>query len=183
MKRRRVLKEQNGGHAVDLLLPICLFFVLAASSILVTVFSAGVYQKNVALRQANYNNRLCLNYITEKVRQNDQGADFEVGTFDGLPAILIARSYNDGPEYVTALYFNEEEGTLYESFVPKSQLGELDRSSGDRILQVENLIMAEEGDRVLYLSCEDESGQKASTYLSFRSDRELRADAGKEAAE
>lgn len=183
MRRRRILREQGAGHAVDLLLPICLFFVLAASSLLVTVFSAGVYQKNVAMRQANYNNRLCLNYIAEKVRQNDQDAVFEVGNFDGLPAILITRSYNGGPEYVTALYFDKEEHALYEAFVPKAQLAEFDRGCGDRILEVEDLTVAEEDGRILYLSCEDESGQRASTYLSFRSDGQRMADAGKEAGE
>lgn len=54
-------------HIVDLLLPIALFLVLAASSLFLVLLAANVYQKNVAWEERNYESRTCLSYVTEKI--------------------------------------------------------------------------------------------------------------------
>lgn len=157
-------------HVIDMLLPLSLFLMLAASSLFVMVLSAGIYQHNVESRNANYDNRLCLSYITEKIRQNDKDAEIHVSTFDGLSALSIERTYAPGSVYTIYLYFDEEEGALYEAFVPSSQAASMDRSAGEKILEIASVQMAEEDNRSFYIFCTDASGQEASTHVSLRTD-------------
>ena len=47
-------------HVIDMLFPIALFLVLAASSLFLVILAANVYQKSVAWEESNYESRTCL---------------------------------------------------------------------------------------------------------------------------
>jgi len=67
-------------HMIDLLFPIALFLVLAASSLFLVILAANVYRKSVAWEESNYGSRTCLSYVTEKIRQSDTDGGVETGT-------------------------------------------------------------------------------------------------------
>ena len=72
-------------HVIDLLFPIALFLVLAASSLFLVILAANVYQKSVAWEESNYESRTCLSYVTEKIRQNDEKAALLPALLTGYP--------------------------------------------------------------------------------------------------
>lgn len=152
-------------HIVDLLLPIALFLVLAASLLFLVLLAANVYQKNVAWEERNYESRTCLSYVTEKIRQNDEKGGVEIGTFDGVPSIILRQNFG-GQAYVTYLYCYE--GTLRELFVQEGvSAGVLD---GQEILQADNFQFAQQEDGIIKISYIDENGQELVTYAAVKSE-------------
>ena len=67
--------QAPSSHVIDLIFPIALFFVFAASSLSVLILAADIYASTTNRMAANDQNRTVLAYISEKIRQNDaQGA-------------------------------------------------------------------------------------------------------------
>ena len=152
-------------HIVDLLLPIALFLVLAASSLFLVLLAANVYQKNVAWEERNYESRTCLSYVTEKISKNDEKCAVEIGTFHGVPRIILRHNFG-GQAYVTYLYCYE--GTLRELFVQEGvSAGVLD---GQEILQADNFQFAQQEEGIIKISYIDENGQELVTYAAVKSE-------------
>ena len=57
-------------HVIDLIFPIALFFVFAASSLSVLILAANVYTSTTKRLSINDENRTVLSYLSEKIRQN-----------------------------------------------------------------------------------------------------------------
>ena len=117
-------------HMIDLLFPIALFLVLAASSLFLVILAANVYRKSVAWEESNYGSRTCLSYVTEKIRQSDTDGGVETGTFDGIPCLILRQNFGD-QAYATYLY--SYEGQLCELFVQEG--ADVHAPDGQRILE------------------------------------------------
>lgn len=152
-------------HIVDLLLPIELFLVLAASSLFLVLLAANVYQKNVAWEEKNYESRTCLSYVTEKIRQNDEKGGVEIGTFDGVPSIILRQNFGE-QAYVTYLYCYD--GMLRELFVQEGVSASV--TDGQEILQVNDFQFSEQEDGIFKISYIDENGQEMVTYAAIKSE-------------
>lgn len=63
------MKKQT--HIADLLFTLALFLVFAASVVMALLFGANVYQNTVRQMDENYNQRTCLAYVANQVRQHD----------------------------------------------------------------------------------------------------------------
>lgn len=151
-------------HVIDLLFPIALLLVLAASALFVVILAANVYQKNVAWEERNYENRTCLAYVTEKIRQNDAEGGISIGTFDGQPCLMLRQNYGDQP-YVTYLY--SYDGTLRELFVQEGV--EMKAPDGQKILEVNDFEVSEQEKGIFKISCTDENGTEFVTYAAVKS--------------
>lgn len=151
-------------HVVDLLFPIALFLVLAASSLFLVILAANVYRKSVAWEESNYKRRTCLSYVTGKIRQSDENGGIEAGTFDGIPCLVLKQSY-DGQPYVTYLY--SYEGQLCELFVQEGTA--MKPADGQGILEVEKFSIMEQEDGIFRISCTDEDGIESVTYAAVKS--------------
>ena len=126
-------------HMIDLLFPIALFLVLAASSLFLVILAANVYRKSVAWEESNYGSRTCLSYVTEKIRQSDTDGGVETGTFDGIPCLILRQNFGD-QAYATYLY--SYEGQLCELFVQEG--ADVHAPDGQRILEVNNFNITEQ---------------------------------------
>ena len=147
------------------MLPIALFLVLAASSLFLVLLAANVYQKNVAWEERNYESRTCLSYVVEKIRQNDEKGGVEIGTFDGVPSIILRQNFGE-QAYVTYLYCYE--GTLRELFVQEGvSAGVLD---GQEILQINDFQFTQQEEGIIKISYIDENGQELVTYAAVKSE-------------
>ena len=78
-----------GGHMVDFLFTIALFCAFAATSLIVVIIGANVYQGTVRGMNENYALRTSLSYVSQKVRQNDGAGEIHIGTLDGVPALVL----------------------------------------------------------------------------------------------
>ena len=72
--------QTRSRHVIDFIFPIALFFVFAASSLVVLILAADIYGSTTNQLQANDENRTALAYISEKIRQNDAGGAPEIAT-------------------------------------------------------------------------------------------------------
>lgn len=160
----RRAEKMKKRHVIDLLFPIALFLVLAASSLFLVILAANVYQKSVAWEESNYESRTCLSYVTEKIRQNDENGGVTVGTFDGVPCLILFQTFGE-QSYVTYLY--SYEGQLRELFVQEGVL--MKASDGQAILDVDHFAVEEQEDGIFRISCADENGKESVTYAAVKS--------------
>ena len=151
-------------HMIDLLFPIALFLVLAASSLFLVILAANVYRKSVAWEESNYGSRTCLSYVTEKIRQSDTDGGVETGTFDGIPCLILRQNFGD-QAYATYLY--SYEGHLCELFVQEG--ADVHAPDGQRILEVNNFNITEQEKGIFKISCSDENGKESVTYAAVKS--------------
>ena len=151
-------------HMIDLLFPIALFLVLAASSLFLVILAANVYRKSVAWEESNYGSRTCLSYVTEKIRQSDTDGGVETGTFDGIPCLILRQNFGD-QAYATYLY--SYEGQLGELFVQEG--ADVHAPDGQRILEVNNFNITEQEKGIFKISCSDENGKESVTYAAVKS--------------
>ncbi|MCI8382195.1 MAG: DUF4860 domain-containing protein [Lachnospiraceae bacterium] len=151
-------------HMIDLLFPIALFLVLAASSLFLVILAANVYRKSVAWEESNYGSRTCLSYVTEKIRQSDTDGGVETGTFDGIPCLILRQNFGD-QAYATYLY--SYEGQLCELFVQEG--ADVHAPDGQRILEVNNFNITEQEKGIFKISCSDENGKESVTYAAVKS--------------
>lgn len=151
-------------HVIDLLFPIALFLVLAASSLFLVILAANVYQKSVAWEESNYESRTCLSYVTEKIRQSDENGGITVGTFDGMPCLMLHQTFGE-QSYITYLY--SYEGQLRELFVQEGV--SMKASDGQAILDVDHFAVEEQEEGIFRISCTDENGKESVTYAAVKS--------------
>ena len=164
MHGRNRIDNIKRKHVIDLLFPIALFLVLAASSLFVVILAANVYRKSVSWEKANYRGRTCLSYVTEKIRQSDEHGGIEVGSFDGMPCLALHQRFGEKP-YVTYLY--SYEGQLCELFIQEGL--SMRASDGQKILEVEGFRVEEKEAGIFRISCMDEKGRELVTYAAVKS--------------
>ena len=150
-------------HTIDFIFPIALFFVFAASSLAVLILSANIYKDL-------FTSRTCLSYITEKIRQNDEGGtqNIYLDSFDGHPALVLERNLN---ETLYHTYIYEDKGVLRELFIQDG----IDASSrnGTEIMKVSSFQMEEAAPGLLRFSCSSDEGQMESVFVSIHSDNSI----------
>lgn len=152
-------------HVIDLIFPVALFFVLAASSLAAVLLASNVYRHTVQAEQSNFESRTSLSYVAWKIRQNDEAGAVSLGTFDGQDSLVMKQIY-DGQEYRTYIY--EYEGYLRELVVRADVVA--DAAAGRKILEVQDFQMEACGDGVFRFSYVGEDGRQVSTMAAVRSE-------------
>ena len=155
-------------HVIDFMFPIALFFVFAASSLVVIILSANIYSSTTKASESGFNTRTVLSYITEKIHRSDQNQAVSIGTFDGLPSLVIELTYDNDQTYVTYIY--EDNGILRELFIQDGVAASAD--SGREIMPVHNFSMEQLSDNRFYFTCTTDSGETSSAVVSTRSEKE-----------
>ena len=89
--------KQSHQHTIDFLFPIALFFVFSATALIVLLFAANIYQGIVSSSATQFEQTTFLSYVTNKIRQNDEGGTEHIylDTFDGYDALAIEQTYAD----------------------------------------------------------------------------------------
>ena len=89
--------HRNRSHVIDLIFPLAVLFVFAASSLVVLILSVHIYTGQTEQAEAHYRTDTPLSYVEEKIRQNDvagkniiEASDFKVAELNnGLYRITI----------------------------------------------------------------------------------------------
>lgn len=163
-------KKKLRQHTIDFIFPIALFFVFAASSLVVLILSANIYRNITENSRSVFTTRTCLSYITEKIRQNDEnGTDsIYIGSFDGCRALIMEHTYGD-MLYHTYIY--ESDGILRELFLQDGT--EASSSVGTEIMKVSSFRMEEAAPGLLCFTCVSEDGQDEQVLVSIHSDHSM----------
>lgn len=152
-------------HVIDLLFPIALFFVFAASALTVLLLATNIYRQATEHSFRNYTAETSLAYITEKIHQNDSSGAVSIGTFNGKDALILKQEYK-GTTYITYIY--TEDSTLKELYIKEGT--EVDTSAGKNILPIESFTMESLKDNTFRFICTDANGVKARTVVRLRSE-------------
>lgn len=156
--------QTRSRHVIDLIFPIALFFVFAASSLVVLILAANIYNSTTNQIQVNDQNRTSLSYITQKIRQNDVNGNLSISEVDGVDCLLLTSTFNDS-DYTTYIY--EYEGMVKEIFIKDGLTFSL--KDGKDILQISTLTMEETTDHLFHFTSTDKNGRTDSVVLSERS--------------
>lgn len=156
--------QTRSRHVIDFIFPIALFFVFAASSLVVLILAADIYGSTTNQLQANDENRTALAYISEKIRQNDAGGALEIATVEGIECLALAADYNDVP-YTTYIY--EYEGMLKELFARDDASVSL--KDGKDIMEISSLTILQIDDRLYQFITVDSQDREDSLVVSERS--------------
>lgn len=153
-------------HVIDFIFPVALFFVFAASSLVVILLAASVYQKTSAAADSHYELRTSLNYVAEKIRQSDTSDAVSTGTFDGRECLIIRQDYGS-LSYVTYIY--EDNGILRELFLQDG----VTASAGDgtAILPVRAFHVTEPEEGFFEITCTAADGTPGFSCVSVRSQK------------
>ncbi|MCI8586154.1 MAG: DUF4860 domain-containing protein [Lachnospiraceae bacterium] len=154
----------KSSHVIDLVFPIALFFVFAASCLSVLILAANIYASTTHRLAANDENRMVLSYISEKIRQNDTEGAIRLSTIDGTDCLTMSAVYNGTP---CTTYIYEYEGMLKELFINDGVPVSL--KSGKNIMEISSLSMEQLEDHVYQFTSVDSEGTESSLIASERS--------------
>lgn len=151
-------------HVIDLLFPVSVLFVFAASSFLVLVLSVHVYNSQTEKANTSYALHTPLAYVAEKIRQNDTQNAITATDFQGQNCLAIAGESGD-VHYTTYIY--SYKGYLKELTLRDGTAASL--SDGKDILKVKNFSSAEIKPGLFQFTSTDKDGTTKSITISERS--------------
>ena len=151
-------------HVIDLIFPIALFFVFAASSLSVLILAANVYTSTTKRLSINDENRTVLSYLSEKIRQNDTDGAINSVSIVGIDCLALSADYN-GTACTTYIYVYD--GVLKELFINDGIPVPL--KEGRDIMQIASLSIEQLDDRIYLFTAVDSSGTESSLVALERS--------------
>lgn len=152
------------NHVIDLVFPIAVFFVFAASALAVLMLAANIYGEQTTDADGNFTARIPLSYISEKIRQNDTNGSVSIQTLEGQDCLAMESNYND-VRYVTYIYAHE--GMLKELFIRQDVDAHL--TDGKNIMAIQDFTMDELGEGLFRFTSVDTNGNTLTLISSERS--------------
>lgn len=133
--------KQFSFHFIFLML---LYLIIVILSVVIISLGKNIYDNINEDRNINYELKVSLSYIANKIRQSDKENAVEIKKIDNTDSIVISEAY-DEEIYETWIYFYD--GGIYEMFTDKDAPFEL--SDGMKIVEADNLLI-EKIDNNLY---------------------------------
>ena len=158
-------QDQQKNHTIDTVFVICLLLLFVLSSLSVIAIGASIYKKNVREMADNSSHRIACAYITEKVRQSDEGGQVRVEEIFGENALVLTKELK-GVTYNTYIY--DYDGNLMELFA-RSDLGSFCPQSGQKILKIDSFDIEEISDGLFRADVIMSDGVEDYLYITRRS--------------
>jgi len=150
------LKKQgyHNKQTMNLLFTMLLFLVFVLSALFTVLIGGKVYENINSRIEENYSGQVVLNYVANKVRQNDKADSIVVRDIEDTAVLELSQEIN-GISYVTWIYCMD--GAVRELFTNAgSGLGLAD---GLEIIDCQGLTFRQEGD-ILEVEVADQSNTK-----------------------
>lgn len=156
--------QTRSRHVIDLIFPIALFFVFAASALIVLILAADLYSTTTSRLRVNDENRSALAYIEEKIRQNDTEGALKIVSIEDRDCLAMSADYNG---VLCTTYIYEYDGMLKELFIRDDVPFSL--KSGRDIMEISSLTITNPEDRLYKFTVTDSEGLESSLIASERS--------------
>lgn len=157
--------KTSNRHMIDIVFPLALFFVFAASALIVLILAADLYGSSADRLQVNDEGRTALSYVSEKVRQSDTGGSMKVAEVDGIPCFVLSAEYNN-TEYATYIY--EYDGMLKELFIRSN--AQVSLKDGMDIIEIRSFSVNKKGENLYQFAAVNSQGTESSLLISERSE-------------
>ncbi len=145
--------------AAAVLFTLLLFALLA---MLLTTMGVSVYKGVVGGSERNYEKRMTVSYISNRVRRADRAGSVRVGKFGGSDALLLDSEYN-GVQYVTKIYYYE--GFICELFCPADY--EVDAKGGTALIPAQRFSVSP-GDGFVTVTVANEFDDVSSAVIALK---------------
>ena len=152
-------------HMVDKMFLILLFATFAVCAFTLIMVGANVYSHTASAMNDNYEKRIDISYVTEKIKQWDEQNSISIGTFHNKTA-LIHTEVAAGRKYYTYIY--QENGGLRELMVREGLHTE--KMQGEQIVPAKGFEIKEE-DQMYGITITGEDGKQYRTCV-YRQSRE-----------
>ena len=159
------LRGKSGSHMIDLLFTLALFCVFAASSLMVVLIGANVYQSTVQSREQNFNNCTSVTYVSTKIRQYDEKGTVYLSQLDGVDALVLEQYINDKVYQTWIYYYN---GALRELLTQADNIGLLTLDGGQPIVQLDGFTITQAGDSLLRLASIEDGKESVALLVGLR---------------
>lgn len=151
-------------HVIDFIFPIALFFVFAASALIVILMSADIYGNITSKSASSFQSRTALSYLSEKIHQSDTHGNVTCGTLDGRDALIIRQQY-DTDIYCTYIY--EDNGILRELLIQEG--ASVSATAGKEITSVNSFQIKELAPGLFQFSCLSPEEKFLTTIVATKS--------------
>lgn len=130
-----MLKDNNTPKqfSIHFILIMFLFLIIVMLSIIIISLGKNIYDKINIEREINYDLRVSLSYIANKVRQADREGAVCIKELNGNNAVVIKEKYDD-TVYETWIYFYDN--YLYEILIDEGI--SFDMSDGMKVLKIDS---------------------------------------------
>nr|WP_312576770.1 DUF4860 domain-containing protein [Sedimentibacter sp.] len=129
MKRENNISNQ---FSIQFVFIMILFLIIVFLSVMIINLGQSIYSNINNDRSTNYELRVALSYIANKIRQADIENTVDIKDLNGNLAVVINEIY-DGMNYETWIYYYNN--YLYEILIDKGELFE--PSDGMKVLKVD----------------------------------------------
>ncbi|HRC80614.1 MAG TPA: DUF4860 domain-containing protein [Sedimentibacter sp.] len=123
------MEKQNQFPFILIML---LYLIIVILSVLIIFLGKNIYDNINEERNTNYNLRVSLSYIANKIRQSDKSGSVEIKQVNGENALVLNEEYDD-EQYQTWIYFYE--GGIYEMFTDSENT--FDLSDGMKLVDAD----------------------------------------------
>lgn len=144
---------------------IVLFATFAVCAFTLIMVGANVYSHTASAMNENYEKRIDISYITEKIKQGDEQNSISIGTFHNKTA-LIHTEMTAGKKYYTYIY--QENGALRELMIRDGL--DTKKVQGEEIVQAKGFEIKEQN-QMYDIRITGEDGVKYRTCV-YRQSRE-----------
>lgn len=152
------MKEKQ--FSIDFAFILLLFCLFTMSSLAIISIGSKAYSSTVDTMEKQYTQLTAIDYIKEKVRQNNTAGMIEVKKYDDLPVLCI-HEQNGMQTYTTYIYHQDHK--LKELYVQDDQ--SFDSLSGQSIMELDDLSFSI-NDHLLTISLQAD-GQKETSYIAL----------------
>ena len=140
-----------------------LFLIIVILSVMIIILGENIYENINEDRTNNYELRVSLSYIANKVRQSDKANTVNLKTLNDENAIVINEIYDDA-SYETWIYFYDN--AIYEILTDENSTFNLE--DGMKIIDVDNFNILEIKDN-LYKFTASSNEESAELVLNLYS--------------
>ena len=159
------MKKSASGHSVDVVFVLAIACGFAASILMVLMLGANIYGNIQKTSDAQFNERVCLSYVSAKIHASDRSGDLEVGDFQGASALYLNENFDDTP-YNTIIY--SYDGWIRELFCEKGL--DLPPDAGAPIMEARSIRFNAVKPNLLSIEYSDKNGGAGEIFVNLRSE-------------
>lgn len=160
-------KENNFSNqfSIQFIFIMLLFLIIVILSVMIITLGKDIYNNINDDRANNYELRVSLSYIANKIRQADKEYAVDIKDINGNPAVVIKETY-DGLNYETWIYYYDN--YINEILIDEGTLFNL--SDGMKVIEVKNFNILKIKDNLFKFSIENKDNY-AELVLSLYSNQ------------
>lgn len=158
-----MIKENNRQFSFQFIFILLLFLMIVIMSLMIILLGKDIYSSINEDRTSNYEKRVSLSYVANKIRQSDKENSIKIESLHGKNAVVINEEYDD-VAYETWIYYYDN--AIYEMFTDSGV--EFNFEDGMRIMEIESFNIEEINDN-LYKFTASSNNESTELILSLYS--------------